>query len=89
MELRVIEHTKERLKFELKDEDHTFCNILRKELWNDKAIDISGYHVEHSLVSEPVFTISVNKGDAQKTLLDAISRLRKWDKELKDQLKTL
>ena len=87
MEINVIEQGKERMKFELKGEDHSFCNALKKELWQDKNVDISGYYVEHSLVSEPVFTVQVKKGDAKKAVLDAVERLKKWNKDLKDQFK--
>ena len=85
MEINVIEYNKNRLKFELKGEDNTFCNILRKELWNDKNIEISGYHIEHSLVSEPVFTIETSRGDPKKAVLDAVERLMKINKDLKEK----
>ncbi|MBT3465263.1 DNA-directed RNA polymerase subunit L, partial [archaeon] len=38
MEINVIENKKKRFVFELKGEDHTLCNLLREELWNDKSI---------------------------------------------------
>lgn len=89
MELVPLEHSKNRLKFELKGEDHSFCNALKKELWHDKNMEISGYYVEHSLVSAPVFTVQVKSGNPQKAVLDAAERLKKWNKELRDQLKAL
>ena len=89
MELKVLEQGKNRLKFEIKGEDHGFCNVLKKELWNDKSVEISGYYVEHSLVSEPVFTVQVKSGDARKAVLDAVDRLKKWNKDLKEQFKSL
>jgi DNA-directed RNA polymerase subunit L len=89
MELVVLEQGKNRLKFELKGEDHSFCNILKKELWQDKHVDISGYYVEHSLVSAPVFTVQAKSGDPKKIVLDAVERLKKWNKDLKDQFKSL
>ena len=89
MQLTVLERSKNRLKFEIKGEDHSFCNILKKEIWNDKNIDIGGYYVEHSLVSEPIFTVQVKSGDAKKAVLDAVERLKKWNKDLKEQFKSL
>src|SRR3989344_1668234 len=38
MELKVLEHSKNKLKIEMKGEDHTFCNALKEELWIDKVI---------------------------------------------------
>ena len=89
MELVVLEQSKSRLKFEIKGEDHSFCNILKKELWHDKSVEISGYYVEHSLVSEPVFTVQVKSGDVKKVVLEAVERLKKTNKELKEQFKAL
>ena len=89
MQLSVLEQTKNRLKFELKGEDHSFCNVLKKELWSDKATDISGYYVEHSLVSQPVFTVKTKSGDPKKVVLDAVDRLKTWTKDMKDLAKSL
>jgi len=89
MEVVTLENEKNRLKVQIKGEGHTFCNILRKELWQDKNVDIAGYLIEHSLTSDPVFTVEVSKGDAKKAVLDAIDRLKKLNKELKDKSKVL
>jgi len=89
MELVSLEQSKNRLKFELKGEDHSFCNILKKELWHDRNVEISGYMVEHSLVSQPVFTVQVKSGEAKRAVLDAAERLKKLTKELREQFKSL
>ena len=81
MELNVLESTKTRLKFEIQGEGHTFCNALRKELWQGKNVEIAGYSIEHSLVTEPVFVIETDKGDPKKLLLEAAERLQKKNKE--------
>lgn len=89
MEINVIENNKNRLKFELKGEGHTFCNAVRKELWSDSNVEISGYRIEHSLVSEPVFILETSKGDPKTVLLKAVERLRKRNKDLKELFKKL
>ncbi|MEK6839459.1 MAG: DNA-directed RNA polymerase subunit L [Nanoarchaeota archaeon] len=89
MELVPLEQSKNRLKIEIRGEDHSFCNILKKEVWHDKNVDIGGYTVEHSLVSQPVFVVQVKNGEAKKTLLDAVDRLKKLTKDLREQFKTL
>ena len=40
MEIKVLEKKKNKLKLEIIGENHTFCNSLRKELWNDKAFKV-------------------------------------------------
>jgi DNA-directed RNA polymerase subunit L len=89
MEVIVLENEKNRLKLEIQKEGHTFCNVLKKELWNDKSVDIAGYSIKHSLTAEPVLTVEVSKGDPKKVLLDAVDRLKKINKELKDKSKSL
>ena len=89
MELITLENEKNRFKFQLSGEGHTFCNVLKKELWKDKNIEIAGYSIEHSLTAEPVFVVEVSSGDAKKSVLDAVDRLKKMNKELKANLKSL
>jgi DNA-directed RNA polymerase subunit L len=89
MNVVTIENEKNRLKLQITGEGHTFCNALKKELWNDNSVEIAGYSIEHSLTGEPVFTIEVNKGDAKKALIDAVARLKKIAKEFKDKSKVI
>ena len=86
MELEVLESTKNRLKFKLKGETHTFCNILRRELWNDKSTKIAGYRVEQGLEAEPIFLLETGSKEPKKVLQDAITRLRKEFNELESKL---
>lgn len=89
MELNILENTKNRLKFEIKGEGHSFCNVLKSELWEEDNMEIAGYHIEHSLVSEPVFVVQTSKGDPKKIVLDTVERLQKKNKALKEAFKKL
>ena len=89
MEVVAIENEKTRLKLQIIGEGNTFCNVVNNELWHDKDVEIAGYRIEHSLTSDPVLTVEVAKGDAKKTLLEAVARLRKINKELKEKSKLL
>ncbi len=89
MEITVLEHNKQRLKFELKGEGHTFCNVLRKELWLGKELDIAGYAIEHSLVSQPIFVVESEKQDPVTLLTSAVERLQKKTAELQEKFKKL
>ena len=88
MEVIALENKKSRLKIQICGEGHTFCNVLKKELWNDKGVEIVGYNIKHSLTSDPVMTVEV-KGDAKKAVLDAVARLKKVNKDIKDKSKAL
>ena len=89
MQITVLEHTKQRLTFELQGEGHTFCNILRKELWLGKAPDIAGYTIEHSLVSQPIVIVESDKQDPVALLQAAVERLQKKTAELQEKFKKL
>lgn len=86
MELNLIDKSKNRLKFEIIGEGHTLCNAIRRELWNDKDVEVAGYNIEHSLVGNPVFIVE-SKKDAKSALIDAVERLKKRNKEFKDKFK--
>jgi len=81
MELKIIEQDGGLLKFEVVGEGHTLCNALRKELWNDKNVNVAGYNLAHPLIGNPVFAIDC-KGDPKKVLMSCVDRLRKNNKEL-------
>ncbi|MBR9701225.1 DNA-directed RNA polymerase subunit L, partial [Candidatus Woesearchaeota archaeon] len=46
MELIILEEKKHRITFELRGADHTFCNALKQELWNDSEITVSAYNID-------------------------------------------
>ena len=81
MELNIIEQSKTKLIFELIGEDHTFCNALREELWNDKDIKLATYNIKHPLISAPRFIVETTKNDPKKTLKEATKRIAKKNDE--------
>ncbi len=90
MELDVVEKSKTKLRFKIKHESHTFCNILRKELWNDQHIKIAGYNIEHPLVGYPLFVVETDgKESPKKALVNAVARLKSTGKEFKAQIQKI
>ena len=88
MEISIIQSEKGKLKLGIKNETHTFCNYLRQELWNDESVKIAGYNIEHSLTGHPILILEVDdKADTKKVLQKAAERLKKQNKELRDQFK--
>lgn len=82
MELNPLENSKNKLRLEIKGEDHTFVNLLRKELWADKSVKTAGYHIEHTQTSPPTLILETKDKTPIKALTDAVSRLKKQTKEL-------
>lgn len=78
MELKVLEEDKSRLLLQIKGEDHTLCNVLKDELWNDKNIKASAFRIKHPLVGIPEILSETNgKEDPRKALINAAKRLEK------------
>jgi DNA-directed RNA polymerase subunit L len=77
MEFIVIEETKTRLQAEIKGADHTICNAVVDELWNDKDVVIAAYNIEHPLTASPKIVIEAKGKEPRKALQDAITRVRK------------
>ena len=85
MEIKVLEEKKNKLIIELKGETHTFCNALKKELWNDKHVKAAGYNIEHPLVGVPKIVVETDGKDPKKALVDAAGRLKKTFDSLKSE----
>ncbi|MBW3003224.1 DNA-directed RNA polymerase subunit L [Candidatus Woesearchaeota archaeon] len=85
MELSVLEEGKNKIIVEIKGEDHTFCNLLRKELWNDSHVKAAAYAVDHPQTTEPKMIVETDgKEDPKKALTEAAKRIKKdLDKFLK------
>ena len=78
MELNVIENKKNRLVFVLKGTDHSICNILKAELWNDEHIKVATYSIKHPLIGSPEFIVETDGEVTPKAAINgAINRLKK------------
>ena len=84
MEIKILNEDKNRIEFEVIGEDHTLCNAVRNELWNQNNVNVSAYNIKHPLVSNPIMLVEVSKGDPKTALNSAVSSLKKQIKELKD-----
>ena len=89
MDLKVLEFTGKKLKFDILGEDHTFANILRKELWEDKNTKMAGYNLEHSLITAPCFILETDGKNAKDVIEKAVQRLKKLSENISTNLKKL
>jgi DNA-directed RNA polymerase subunit L len=85
MEVEFLEDNKEKVKLEITGEGHTLCNSLVKELWKDDKVDVAGYSIDHSLISNPIVT--VQGSNVKASLKKAIENLGKTLKEMDDNFK--
>lgn len=78
MELKILEEKKNKLVIEVKGETHTFCNAMKKELWNDKHIKAAAYTVSHPFAGVPKLMVETDGSETpKKALLDAAKRIEK------------
>ena len=84
MELNVLESKKNKLMLEIKGEDHTFCNMLKEELWNNKHTKAASYYIKHPLVGVPTLVLETDGEDPVKMLQAAAKKLGKDLDKFKD-----
>jgi len=77
MELNVLEESKTRLIVEVKGEDATLCNVLRKELWNDKDVKAAAYNIKHPSTGIPQLIVETTGKTPRDALSDAVKRIKK------------
>ncbi len=83
MKIEFLKNEKNKIELKIIGEDHTLCNILRRELWNDNDVDVAAYTIDHPLVSDPIMLVETKKSDPKKALLNAADSLKKQIEELK------
>jgi DNA-directed RNA polymerase subunit L len=87
MELNVIEEKKGKMIFELVGASHTLCNILKKELWNDKHIKNAGYTIKHPLIGKPEFLVETDGEDPRKVVSATCLRIKKDFEKFSEEFK--
>ncbi len=86
MEIKILEDKKNKLIFESEGLEHTFCNMIKKELWNDSHVKIATYSVRHPSVSRPKMIIETDGSETTRNaLLAAVQRLKKVNEKFKKE----
>ena len=83
MEVKILKGEKNQFNFELDSIDHTLCNALKMELWENKNIKVAGYKITHPLVQKTTFFIEMKSGDGRKAVEEALASLKKKFESLK------
>jgi DNA-directed RNA polymerase subunit L len=76
MNIKVLEEKKNNIILAVDGVGHGFCNVLVKELWNDKNIKSAGYHIEHPLIGKAKIVVE-SKADVRNALNEAVKRIKK------------
>ena len=81
MEINILEESKTKMVFELRDETHTFCNLLKEEIKKVKGVELASYKIDHPLVGIPTFQIETKGIEPKKAIKEALKSIQKLAKE--------
>lgn len=87
MEAEILESGKDKLVIKFKPFDQGILNLVKQELWNDKATQMAGFKVTHPEIGYAKFVL-VTKGKAPKTVWNsalkrASAHIDSFGKEIK------
>ena len=89
MEIKILDDKKNRLAIEAKGIDHTLCNAIKTELWNDKHVKIATYSIRHPQISVPQIIVETDGEESPKNaLINAVERLHKTNAKFKKEFAT-
>lgn len=75
MEIKILESDEKEAQIEFVGENHSFLNVLKSTLLQDKDVLMVTYDIEFPNVSHPVLHIKTSKKDPLAALKDAASNL--------------
>ena len=86
MEIKILDDKKNKLMLEVKGTDHTLCNALKTELWNDKHVKIATYSIRHPQISMPQLIVETDGEVSPKNaLINVVQRLHKTNEKFKKE----
>jgi len=84
MEVKILDDNKNKLILEVGGADHTLCNAIKAELWNDKHVKIATYSIRHPQISVPQIIVETDGEVSPKNaLINAVQRLHKVNEKFK------
>ena len=86
MEIKILDDKKSKLMIEVKGADHTLCNALKAELYNDKHVKIATYSIRHPQISVPQIIVETDGEESPRNaLINAVERLHKTNAKFKKE----
>ncbi|MAF37104.1 hypothetical protein CL622_08375 [archaeon] len=88
MQLRQISKKGNKLRIRVREEGHTFCNLIRRALWKTNQIKTAGYYIEHPQVGQPILTVDA-KSEPKKILAKAAADTKAMLDALKKEIEKI
>ncbi|MCK5022944.1 MAG: hypothetical protein KAS04_02110 [Candidatus Aenigmarchaeota archaeon] len=88
MKLVLLEKNAEKMTIEVRNENHTFLNLLRENSWKAGSKQTS-YIIEHPNLSQPKLIVRAKdpKKNIEKSVQMIIEQAKQFDKEFKRVIK--
>jgi len=89
MKLKILENEKDKVRFVMVGEGHTFVNALVEELLLDEQVDVAKYVIEFQF-SDPEVLVTMKPGSkkqAKTAILEAAQRINTRCDDLLSSLK--
>ena len=87
MEIELIKNNKNMVEFSIKGERHTFSNLLKSRLLEDKSVEFASYLLEHPTDNSAKFILATKGKTPKKALEDAIKKIDDDLSEFEDIIK--
>ena len=86
MEIKILDDKKNKMIIEVKGADHTLCNVLKTELWNDKHVKIATYSIRHPQISVPQVIVETDGEESPRNaLINAVQKMHKTNEKFKKE----
>ena len=86
MLIKILDDKKNKLMIEVKGVEHTLCNAIKSELWNDKHVKIATYTINHPQVGTPQMIVETDGEESPRNaLINAVERLHKTNAKFKKE----
>jgi DNA-directed RNA polymerase subunit L len=77
LEIKISKKGENEVEIELGGEDHSFPNLLREALIQDKTVEFASYSLGHPQLGTPKLYVRTKGSKPEKALKDALKSTRK------------
>ena len=75
MSLSIVSDEKNSIELKFDGDAHSFLNLIKRKLVENKEVSFVGYNKPHPLIDESVFVLRTVKSDPKKLFKEAVDEL--------------
>lgn len=77
MEIKIFSKSDREIEIEVVGEGHTFLNLMKSALLQDKRVEAATYDIEHPMISDPILYLRTDGSDPVTVLKEAATSISK------------